>query len=73
MYSKGNIERIEYCLICSYVFQTVLFGLLVYSFTKIKNDYTSTILILNNVILSLGDLAFRIIIEYRSQNAVVAE
>ena len=73
MYSRNNIDKIEECLIYSYTYQTVTFGILIYTLTKIKNDYTSTILILNNVILSLGDLAFRIIIEYRSQNAVVAE
>ena len=73
MYSRNNIDKIEECLIYSYTYQTVTFGILIYILTKITNDYTSTILILNNVILSLGDLAFRIIIEYRSQNAVVAE
>lgn len=73
MYSRNNIDKIEECLIYSYTYQTVTFGILIYTLTKIKNDYTSTILILNNVILSLGDLAFRIIIEYRSQNAVAAE
>ena len=73
MYSRNNIDKIEECLIYSYTYQTVTFGILIYTLTKIKNDYTSTILILNNVILSLGDLAFRIIIEYRSQNTVAAE
>jgi hypothetical protein len=73
MYSRNNIDKIEECLIYSYTYQTVTFGILIYTLTKITNDYTSTILILNNVILSLGDLAFRIIIEYRSQNAVAAE
>ena len=73
MYSRNNIDKIEECLIYSYTYQTVTFGILIYTLTKITNDYTSTILILNNVILSLSDLAFRIIIEYRSQNAVAAE
>jgi hypothetical protein len=72
MYSKSHIDKIEECLVYSYTYQTVTFGILIYLLTKMKND-TSTFLILNNVLLSFGDLAFRIIIEYRSQNAVAAE
>jgi len=72
MYSKNNIERIEDCLVCSYVFQTVLFCFFVYAFTKIKNDINSTILIVNNVLFSFGDLTFRIIIEYKMRNTVNA-
>jgi hypothetical protein len=70
MYSKNNIERIEDCLVCSYVFQTVLFCFLIYALTKIKNDYNSAILIVNNVFFSLGDLTFRVIIEYKMKNTV---
>jgi hypothetical protein len=70
MYSKNNIERIEDCLVCSYVFQTVLFCFLIYALTKIKNDYNFIILIVNNVFFSLGDLTFRVIIEYKMKNTV---
>ena len=70
MNSRNNIERIEYCLICSYVFQTVLFGLLVYSLTKIKNDYCSIILLFNNILFSSLDLSFRIKSEYKMRNTV---
>ena len=70
MYSKNNIERIEDCLVYSYVFQTVLFCFFVYALTKIKNDYNSAILIVNNVFFSLGDLTFRVIIEYKMKNTV---
>ena len=70
IYSKNNIERIEDCLVCSYVFQTVLFCFFVYALTKIKNDYNSAILIVNNVFFSLGDLTFRVIIEYKMKNTV---
>ena len=70
MYSKNNIERIEDCLVCSYVFQTVLFCFFVYALTKIKNDYNSAILIVNNVFFSFGDLTFRVIIEYKMRNTV---
>ena len=72
MYSKNNINKIEDCLIYSYVFQTILFCFLIYAFTKIKNDINSTILIVNNVLFSFGDLTFRIIIEYKMRNTVNA-
>lgn len=70
MYSKSHIDRIEECLVYSYTYQTVTFGILFYTLTKIKNDTNFIILIVNNILLSFGDLAFRIIIEYRSQNTV---
>ena len=73
MYSKSHIDRIEECLVYSYTYQTVTFGILFYTLTKIKNDSNFIILIVNNVLLSFGDLTFRIIMEYRSQNTIVAE
>jgi len=72
MYSKSNIDKIEDCLVYSYTYQTVTFGLLIYTLTKIKTDYNFIILILNNVFLSFGDFAFRIIIERRMTNTIVA-
>ncbi len=72
MYSKNNINKIEDCLVYSYVFQTVLFCFFVYALTKIKNDDNSTILIVNNVLFSFGDLTFRVIIEYKIRNTVNA-
>ena len=71
MYSKNNISKIEDCLFYSYTFQTILFGFLIYTLTKIKNDDNSTVLILNNVFLSFLDLTYRIIIEYKIQNRVI--
>jgi hypothetical protein len=70
IYSKNNLDKIADFLVCSYVFQTVLFGLLIYSSTKIKNDYNSIILIFNNVFFNCGDLTFRVIIEYKMRNTV---
>ena len=70
MYSKNNINKIEDCLVYSYVFQTVLFCFLIYAFTKIKNDINCTILIVNNVLFSFSDLTFRVIIEYKMINTV---
>ena len=72
MYSKSNIDKIEDCLVYSYTYQMVLFGFLIYALTKIKTDYNFIILILNNVFLSFGDFAFRIIIERRMTNTIVA-
>ena len=70
MYSKNNIIKIEDCLIYSYVFQIILFCFFIYALTKIKNDINSTVLIVNNVLLNIGDLTFRIIIEYKIRNTV---
>jgi hypothetical protein len=71
MYSKSHIERIEDCLVVSYTYQMVLFGFLIYALSKMKTDSNFIILIINNVLLGFGDLAFRIIIERRIQNTVV--
>jgi hypothetical protein len=73
MYSKSHIDKIEDCLVYSYTYQTVTFGFLIYALSKMKNDNNFIILIANNVFLGFGDLAFRIIIEYRCQNTVAAE
>jgi hypothetical protein len=71
MYSKSRIDRTEECLVFSYVFQTVLFGLLIYSLTRMKSNDSFIILITNNSVLGFGDLIFRIFIEYRMKNAVI--
>ena len=70
IYSKNNLDKIADFLVCSYLFQTVLFGLLIYSSTKIKNDYNSIILLFNNVFFNFGDLTFRVITEYKMRNTV---
>ena len=64
IYSKNNIDKIADCLFCSYVYQTVSFGILIYALTRMKNDTDFNILIVNNVLLCFGDLAIRIHIEY---------
>jgi len=70
IYSKNNLDKIAHFLVYSYLFQTVLFGLLIYSSTKIKNDYNFIILIFNNVFFNFGDLTFRVITEYKMKNTV---
>ena len=70
IYSKNNINKIEDCLFYSYTFQTILFCFLIYTLTNIKSDTNSTILLLNNILLSIADLAIRIFIEHKMNNTV---
>jgi len=70
LYSKNNLERIENSLVCCYVFQIVLSGVIIYTLTKIKFDINSIILIVNNILGNFIDLSFRIIVEYKMQNRV---
>lgn len=70
VYSKNTIQKIEDCLIYSYVFQTILFGFFIYMLTKIKNDSKTNIIIINNVLFSFADLVYRKIIENKMINTV---
>jgi len=70
LYSKNNISKIKNSLVCSYVFQIVLFCVIIYTLTKIKYDINSIILIVNNISCNFIDLGFRIIVEYKMQNRV---
>ena len=69
-YAKTDIEKIETTLVYSYVYQTVLFGFLIYILVKIKNDVTA--LWVNNLLFGITDLAFRFILEYKMRNRVVS-
>jgi hypothetical protein len=60
-YSKHDIAKMERALLCSYSFQSVLFGGIIYSLIKIKNDKLTVLLIINNVLFGIGDLIFRIL------------
>lgn len=60
-YSKHDIAKMEKALLCSYSFQSVLFGGIIYSLIKIKNDKLTVLLIINNVLFGIGDLIFRIL------------
>jgi hypothetical protein len=70
MYARNNIDKIEDCLVYSYVYQTILLCFLIYVLTLMKNDSNSTILIANNVSFCFGDSVFRVIVEYKMRNAV---
>jgi hypothetical protein len=70
LFSKNNIEKIENCLICSYVYYLILIGFLIYSLTKITNDYNTLLLLINNILFGFIDIIFRIIREYKMRNRV---
>lgn len=59
-YSKHNIEKIKNVLFCSYGFQIILFGGMIYSLIKIKNNNLTVSLLINNVLFGIGDLVFLI-------------
>jgi hypothetical protein len=71
VYSKNNIEKIETALACSYAFQAVIFGFLIYSSVVMKQNYFFIILIVNNLLFVLVDLVFRIVVEYKMRNRVM--
>jgi hypothetical protein len=70
VYAKNDIERIETVLVYSYVYQTVLIGLLIYILAKIKNDSFTTALLVNNLLFGITDLAYRFVVEYKMRNRV---
>jgi hypothetical protein len=70
IYSKNSIQKIEDCLIYSYVFQLILFGFFIYLLSKIKNDSKTTVIIVNNVLFSFGDFVYRKNMENKMINTV---
>jgi hypothetical protein len=70
VYAKTDIEKIQTGLVYSYVYQTVLFGFLIYILAKIKNDVTA--LWVNNLLFGITDLAVRFVLEYKMRNRVVS-
>jgi hypothetical protein len=69
-YAKTDIEKIETTLVYSYVYQTVLFGFLIYILAKIKNDSFLTALWVNNLLFGIIDFAFRFVLECKMRNRV---
>ena len=70
-YAKTDIEKIETTLVYSYVYQTVLFGFLIYILAKVKNDSFLTALWVNNLLFGIIDFAFRIVLECKMRNRVL--
>ena len=66
----NNVERIANMLIASYTFQTMLFGLMIYTFTQIENDVNSGFMVMLNVVSGGADVLFRFVIERRIRNRV---
>ena len=62
----NNRNRLMTHVGLSYIIQSLMFVLLVCLFSSVKFDYTSWMLLTNNVVFFLSDLAFRIWIEYCS-------
>lgn len=65
-----NIEKISFWLEYSYVIQTIIFILVVVLVILLKKNNINIILILNNIFFFVGDLFFRLTIEYVRQNRV---
>ena len=63
MFEKHNIDKIEIILVVSYVYQTTIFVFLIYTLAIIKNSKLTTVLLTNNLILVIMDVAFRAFIE----------
>ena len=72
VYAKTDIEKIETTLVYSYVYQTVLFGFLIYILAKVKNDSFLTALWVNNLLFGMIDFAFRFVLECKMRNRVVS-
>ena len=72
VYSKNNIEKIENSLLYSYTVQIVLFGLSIYTLTKINNNNRLITLTVINAIFGFGDFIYRKILENRTRNTVHA-
>jgi hypothetical protein len=70
LFSRNNIEIIQHFLICSYTYQVILIGFIIYSSTKLIDDDNIIILIINNLIFSIIDIFFRIIGEYKIKNRI---
>ena len=60
-YSKQDVEKMKNVLLYSYGFQTVLFGGMIYTLNKIKNDKLTVALIIINMLFGIGDFIFRIL------------
>jgi hypothetical protein len=67
---KDNIEKISFWLAYSYTFQSILFILIISLISLLKKNQHNIILLLNNIFFFIGDLIFRLFIDYNRQNRV---
>ncbi len=63
---RDDCDRIKTHLCISYVFQTILFGLLICLLCSVKMNFISIVILSNNIIFYVCDFAFRISIEHFS-------
>ena len=73
LYLKSDIYKIEIGLGCSYVYQAITFGWLSFALSRVKNESLSIILLVNNLLFGLADVAFRVFVECRMNNRVIAD
>jgi hypothetical protein len=73
LYLKSDIYKIEVGLVCSYIYQAITFGWLSFALSRVKNESLSIILFVNNLLFGLADIAFRMFVEYRMNNRVIAD
>lgn len=67
---KKDETYIKDYLYYSYLFQILIFSLLVYFFNITHNDIKSLALLINNIIFCSGDLMFRLNIHYKILNRI---
>jgi hypothetical protein len=73
LYSNSEIYKIEVGLMCSYIYQAITFGWLSFALSRVKNELLSIILLVNNLLFGLADIAFRMFVKYRMNNRVIAD
>ena len=67
---KKDETNIQKYLYYSYLFQILIFSLLVYFFNITHNDIKSLALLINNIFFCSGDLMFRLNIHYKILNRI---
>lgn len=70
---KSNIDKLEHHLCLSYTVQTFIFVMLVSLVCMIKNDFTSVMMLVNNIFFGITDIGFRVALEYKRVNRVDIE
>lgn len=70
---KSNIDRLEHHLCLSYTVQSFIFVMLVCLICMIENDFTSVMMLVNNIFFGLTDIGFRVALEYKNVNRVNIE
>ena len=67
---KDNVDKIQMWLAYSYSIQSLLFILVICLVTLLKKNNSIIILLLNNVFFFIGDLVFRLSIDYNTRTHI---